>query len=192
MKKPTKNTKRQQPQLATNIFADRAAQAVKQQLIGTPFGFTPNEADELLGKWYDKAIAELKQKTHKLRYFPTPLTIAKRILRLEIRGGATPSGLFDRRWVDAINQVLEDREVNITITDILPALWDEYIGPMVDAIEESVKNISEEEALVTLEALSCAKCGTVVAQSKVIVDEGEGEEAGNIFYYCSTNCRDHH
>lgn len=110
---------------------------------------------------------------------------------LEITETGTPNG-FDRHWVEAINQVFRDREINIVITDLHPTLWDNYISPMADAIEESVKNIGEEIPLVILDSVSCAKCGTTVPPEKIIVDEGEGKEAGNLFYYCSEDCRDRH
>ncbi len=43
---------------------------------------------------------------------------------------------YDPRWIACINTVLEDRETGIQITDILEGLWDEHIGPMIDAIED--------------------------------------------------------
>lgn len=46
----------------------------------------------------------------------------------------TPNG-FDPAWVSAINQVLEDREAKRRIRDINEDLWEEHIGPMVDAIQ---------------------------------------------------------
>lgn len=46
----------------------------------------------------------------------------------------TPNG-FDPRWVELINGALADREVEIRITDLSPRMWDEYIGPLLDAIE---------------------------------------------------------
>ena len=91
--------------------------------------------------------------------------------------------------------MLEDRGVNIThitISDLEPQLWDNHIGPMIDAIEESILNMADRPALVILDTIGCAKCGTIVSQEKVIVDQGEDEENGNIFYYCSTDCRDRH
>jgi len=46
----------------------------------------------------------------------------------------TPNG-YDPRWVGAINGVLEDRESDVRITDLTEDLWDEFLGPMIDAIE---------------------------------------------------------
>ncbi len=43
---------------------------------------------------------------------------------------------YDPRWIACINTVLEDRETGIQISDILEGLWDEHIGPMIDAIED--------------------------------------------------------
>ena len=48
---------------------------------------------------------------------------------------STPNG-YDPLWVQAINHVLEDRESNVRITDIDELLWDRFIGPMVDSIED--------------------------------------------------------
>lgn len=50
--------------------------------------------------------------------------------------GSTPNG-YDQRWIDAINVVLDDRGREYPpITDINDALWDKFLGPMVDAIED--------------------------------------------------------
>jgi hypothetical protein len=46
---------------------------------------------------------------------------------------STPNG-YDARWIACINQVLEDRESPVT-DDISEDLWDEFIGPMIDEIE---------------------------------------------------------
>jgi hypothetical protein len=51
----------------------------------------------------------------------------------------TPNG-YDPRWLAAINQVLEDRETGIEITDIHESLWDQFIAPMIDAIENCPNN----------------------------------------------------
>jgi hypothetical protein len=47
----------------------------------------------------------------------------------------TPNG-YDPRWVEAINGVLEDRDSDIRIVDLDDDFWNEFIGPMVDAIED--------------------------------------------------------
>lgn len=47
----------------------------------------------------------------------------------------TPNG-YDPAWVSAINGALADRETGIEITDVSGELWDEFIGPMLDAIED--------------------------------------------------------
>lgn len=46
----------------------------------------------------------------------------------------TPNG-YDRRWIDAINVVLADRKARRQIEDIDDALWERFIGPMIDSIE---------------------------------------------------------
>ncbi len=43
---------------------------------------------------------------------------------------------YDNLWVFAINGVLEDRGSPIRINDLSGGLWDSYIGPMVDRIED--------------------------------------------------------
>jgi len=48
----------------------------------------------------------------------------------------TPNG-YDPLWVRAINHVLEDRESPIRIDDVTEAQWEEFIGPLVDAIENT-------------------------------------------------------
>jgi len=49
----------------------------------------------------------------------------------------TPFG-YDPRWVDAINGVLADRDMaHIVVKDLNEEIWDRFIGPLVDAIEES-------------------------------------------------------
>lgn len=47
----------------------------------------------------------------------------------------TPNG-YDPRWVAAINGVLEDREADTRITDVTEELWERFIGPMIDAIQD--------------------------------------------------------
>lgn len=46
---------------------------------------------------------------------------------------------FDPRWISAINGVLADREVNLTVSDISHGLWDSFIGPMIDHIEQTAE-----------------------------------------------------
>lgn len=38
----------------------------------------------------------------------------------------------------------------------------------------------------------CPKCGKRVTRADAFEDEGEGEEAGRTFYYCSERCREAH
>jgi len=47
---------------------------------------------------------------------------------------STPNG-YDKRWVDAINGVMADREVDVRIADLTDEMWDAFIGPMCDAVE---------------------------------------------------------
>ena len=44
----------------------------------------------------------------------------------------------------------------------------------------------------SMDLVSCAKCGARVLRSKSFDDEGEGEEAGRTFHYCSESCRESH
>lgn len=39
---------------------------------------------------------------------------------------------------------------------------------------------------------SCPKCGTWVTRERAFLDEGEGDEEGRTFYYCSEHCRETH
>lgn len=48
----------------------------------------------------------------------------------------TPNG-FDPRWVDAINGALADRDVESRVFDLDDELWERFIGPMLDAIEDN-------------------------------------------------------
>lgn len=50
---------------------------------------------------------------------------------------STPNG-FDQLWIEAINTVLGERETPVRIKDLDPALWDAFIGPMIDAIEDGL------------------------------------------------------
>ena len=43
---------------------------------------------------------------------------------------------FDPRWLECINQVLQDRGSEVRVKDLDPFMWDEFLGPMCDAIEE--------------------------------------------------------
>lgn len=55
--------------------------------------------------------------------------------------------------------------------------------------------IVAKEQLVTppdVETLTCAKCGASVSSAESFDDEGEGEEAGRMFHYCSEHCRETH
>lgn len=57
----------------------------------------------------------------------------------------TPNG-WDPLWVEAINHVLQDRGVtNIQITDISDKVWDRFIGPMIDAIEDGQVEVTKTE-----------------------------------------------
>lgn len=47
----------------------------------------------------------------------------------------TPAG-FDSRWITAINEVLSGRESSVRIADLNHELWDRFLGPLVDAIED--------------------------------------------------------
>lgn len=47
----------------------------------------------------------------------------------------TPNG-YDQRWVAAINQTLKDRGHDYSIEDINDQMWNDYIGPLLDQIEQ--------------------------------------------------------
>ena len=44
----------------------------------------------------------------------------------------------------------------------------------------------------SMDLVTCCKCGGRVLRTKAVMDEGEGEEAGREFAYCSENCREAH
>ena len=47
----------------------------------------------------------------------------------------TPNG-FDPSWIEAINGVLEDRESDVRIKDLDDVIWERWVGPLVDTIED--------------------------------------------------------
>lgn len=57
---------------------------------------------------------------------------------LELGQKPTKEG-YDRRWVHAINGVLEDRESEVRISDLDDWLWERYLGPLVDEVERSAR-----------------------------------------------------
>ena len=44
---------------------------------------------------------------------------------------------YDDAWVSAINGVMEDRGAKVRIVDLDDALWERFIGPLCDAIEDT-------------------------------------------------------
>jgi hypothetical protein len=53
----------------------------------------------------------------------------------EEAAGRTPHG-FDRRWLAPINGALADRGAAAQVDDLDDDLWDRYLGPLLDALEE--------------------------------------------------------
>jgi hypothetical protein len=49
---------------------------------------------------------------------------------------STPNG-YDRRWIEAINTALEDREVERRIVDLDDGAWERWIAPVLDFIEHA-------------------------------------------------------
>ena len=47
----------------------------------------------------------------------------------------TPNG-YDPLWVKAINHALADRESDVRIQDIDEHIWDTFLGPLIDSIED--------------------------------------------------------
>lgn len=76
------------------------------------------------------ATAEYKSQRH-ARDFAEEL----HALGEKMHNGSTPNG-YDPLWVAAINNVLSDREHDLRITDITEEVWDEHVGPMIDAVED--------------------------------------------------------
>jgi len=46
----------------------------------------------------------------------------------------TPNG-FDPRWVDAINDALEDRDSTLRAVDLDDGVWERFLGPLIDSYE---------------------------------------------------------
>src|SRR5262249_6668505 len=64
---------------------------------------------------------------------------------------------YDTRWIDAINGVLEDRDGGLRIADLTEDLWNEFIGPMIDAIERQETRCPRCETQYRGDA--CPGCG---------------------------------
>lgn len=77
---------------------------------------------------------------------------------------STPNG-FDERWVDCINEVLRGRECAFEIKDLDPILWDQFIGPMCDALEDK-----------------CIECGNDIVGDDFDINPKTG------IRYCSRRC----
>lgn len=63
---------------------------------------------------------------------------------------STPNG-YDNLWVEAINNVLHDREASVRIVDVDAWFWDRFIGPLCDAIEDTEGDPSAPFADLTTE-----------------------------------------
>lgn len=63
---------------------------------------------------------------------------------------------------------------------------------MRNIIENRFEMYRQETAPLPDDFASCAKCGKVIAIADAITDEGEGEESGRTFTYCSTQCMETH
>lgn len=77
---------------------------------------------------------------------------------------STPNG-FDERWIDCINAVLQDRESSVQLKDLNPLLWDQFIGPMCDALQDT-----------------CIECGNDIVGDDFDIDPKTG------IHYCSRSC----
>jgi hypothetical protein len=54
---------------------------------------------------------------------------------------------YDKLWIKAINGVMEDRGSPVRLQDIDSDLWDKFIGPLCDAVEDGFDNLSPVERL---------------------------------------------
>jgi len=52
---------------------------------------------------------------------------------------------YDNAWVEAINNVLNDRESKVRIRDLDDAFWERFIGPAIDAIEDGFYLMDERQ-----------------------------------------------
>lgn len=81
------------------------------------------------------------------------------------------------------------------------------VGGEIDGLDEMVGNGIDADSLLDVyaddedetmdgddedEFESCPKCGASVTREAAFTDEGEGEELGRTFYYCSEHCRETH
>src|SRR5712664_673189 len=57
-------------------------------------------------------------------------------------------------------------------------------------VESIHRNALDQQVAETIE--NCPKCGTPVARGDAVIDFGQGEEIGRIFYYCSQECEQNH
>lgn len=48
---------------------------------------------------------------------------------------STPNG-YDPRWIEAINSVMESRDSEVRLADLNDDLWDNFLGPLCDAVED--------------------------------------------------------
>lgn len=79
----------------------------------------------------------------------------------------------------------------------------EGICPLCAALERAQEDAREGVPGVAVDTIlaagieSCRKCGAALTLRDVVegdacTDQGEGEEAGNVFVYCSAHCRETH
>jgi len=58
-----------------------------------------------------------------------------------------------------------------------------------DQVVNKTIDLDDPEATITE---SCPKCGTPVTREDAITEDGEDEEEGRTFYYCSQHCFETH
>lgn len=66
----------------------------------------------------------------------------------------------------------------------------EQYSELADSVEAG--EIPPIPTLSRVALVPCAKCGTQHPRRNSFTDEGEGDEAGRTFFYCSNDCRERH
>lgn len=79
---------------------------------------------------------------------------------------ATTNG-YDQRWIDAINDVLADRDVPVQISDIDYGLWQSFIGPMIDCIEDHADKPRHQRSFVLKQDASLER---VSPPTQIVID----------------------
>jgi YHS domain-containing protein len=92
-------------------------------------------------------------------------------------------------YCNAYNLPRIERSQDYTFTDLITDLLHLAAARGCDTIEIR-RQAADHFHAETIE--SCPKCGARIARENAHQDEGERDEAGRTFYYCSEECRESH